>query len=208
MSKKYNLAKCNYEIYDKELLAIIRCFEGWRSELQGSYYPIHMLTDYQNLEYFITIKQLTRRQVYWSEFLSQFDFIIRYRPSSQGQKPDALTRRSQDFPASADDPRIAYQNHTLLRQENLDANIKDKLHAAPIVIKLELEPTDHKITRLLETGYTSNKFWKTTKTEITKPEGIPYSKIVLLSECEIIDNRLLFRGRIYIPERELRFLFI
>jgi hypothetical protein len=88
----------------------------------------------------------------------------------------------------------------------LDANIKDKLHAVLTVIEPELEPTDYKITRLLETGYTSDKFWKTTKTEITKPKGIPYSKIVLLSECEIIDNRLLFRGRIYVPEGELRLL--
>jgi hypothetical protein len=46
MSKKYNLAECNYKIYNKELLVIIYCFEGWRSELQGSYYPIYMLTDY------------------------------------------------------------------------------------------------------------------------------------------------------------------
>jgi hypothetical protein len=40
----------------------------------------------------------------------------------------------------------------------LDANIKDELHAALIVIELELEPTDYKITRLLEARYTSNKF--------------------------------------------------
>jgi hypothetical protein len=40
----------------------------------------------------------------------------------------------------------------------LDANIKNKLHAALIIIKLELEPTNYKITRLLETRYTSNKF--------------------------------------------------
>ena len=35
MSKKYDPAECNYEVYDKELLAIVRCFEDWRSELQG-----------------------------------------------------------------------------------------------------------------------------------------------------------------------------
>jgi hypothetical protein len=80
----------------------------------------------------------------------------------------------------------------LLRQENLDTNIKDKLHTAPIVIEPELEPIDYKITRLLETGYINNKFWKIIKTEITKPEGIPYSKIIPLSEYEIINNRLLF----------------
>jgi hypothetical protein len=33
ISKKYNLTECNYKIYNKELLAIIRYFEGWRSEL-------------------------------------------------------------------------------------------------------------------------------------------------------------------------------
>jgi hypothetical protein len=56
ISKKYNLVKYNYEIYNKELLVIIYCFEGWRSELQGSYYPIHMFINYQNLEYFIITK--------------------------------------------------------------------------------------------------------------------------------------------------------
>jgi hypothetical protein len=37
-------------------------------------------------------------------------------------------------------------------------NIKDELHAVSIVIEPELEPIDYKITRLLETKYTSNIF--------------------------------------------------
>jgi hypothetical protein len=37
-------------------------------------------------------------------------------------------------------------------------NIKNELYAVLIVIELELEPIDYKITRLLETRYTSNKF--------------------------------------------------
>jgi hypothetical protein len=37
-------------------------------------------------------------------------------------------------------------------------NIKDKLYTVLIIIELELEPIDYKITRLLETRYTSNKF--------------------------------------------------
>ena len=28
-SSKYSPAECNYEIYDKELLAIIKCLEEW-----------------------------------------------------------------------------------------------------------------------------------------------------------------------------------
>jgi hypothetical protein len=38
--KKLILAKCNYEIYSKELLAIICCFKAWRLELKGTNLPI------------------------------------------------------------------------------------------------------------------------------------------------------------------------
>jgi hypothetical protein len=39
-SKKHTPAECNYEIYDKELMAIVRAFEEWRPELEGALHPI------------------------------------------------------------------------------------------------------------------------------------------------------------------------
>jgi hypothetical protein len=58
MFKKITVPECNYEIYDKELLAIIKAFEEWRSELAGILMddPVKILTDYRNLEWFITTK--------------------------------------------------------------------------------------------------------------------------------------------------------
>ena len=38
-SKNLNPAECNYKIYDKELLAIIYCFEQWKPELEGTRVP-------------------------------------------------------------------------------------------------------------------------------------------------------------------------
>ena len=35
-SKKHVPAKYNYPIYDKELLAIIRCLEEWEAELKSA----------------------------------------------------------------------------------------------------------------------------------------------------------------------------
>ena len=90
-SKKHSPAECNYEIYDKELMAIIRCFEEWRAELESSPHPIRVLSDHKNLKYFISTKLLSCRQVRWSEFLSRFNFRIIYRPGKAGGKPDALT---------------------------------------------------------------------------------------------------------------------
>ena len=72
-SKKHSAAECNYEIYDKELMAIVRVFEEWRAELQSVENPISVLTDLKNLEYFMTTKLLNRRQARWAQFLSQFN---------------------------------------------------------------------------------------------------------------------------------------
>jgi len=47
--KRLSLAKYNYEIYDKELLAIIRCFKQWQPELEGTGFLIKVLSDYKNL---------------------------------------------------------------------------------------------------------------------------------------------------------------
>ncbi len=68
-SKTLSSAECNYEIYDKELLTIIRCFEQWRAELQLMKSFINVLTNHKSLEYFMTIKKLNRRQTRWAEFL-------------------------------------------------------------------------------------------------------------------------------------------
>ena len=91
-SKNPNPAKCNYEIYDKELLAIIRCFEQWRPKLEATGVPIKVITDHKSLEYFMTTKKLSRRQARWAEFLSGFNFVISYIPGRENGKADSLTR--------------------------------------------------------------------------------------------------------------------
>jgi hypothetical protein len=52
----------NYLIYDKEILAIVRAFEHWRSKLEGTDHPVEVLIDYKALEYFMSIKALSVRQ--------------------------------------------------------------------------------------------------------------------------------------------------
>ena len=102
-SKKHSPAQCNYEIYDKKLLAIVRSFEEWRPHLIGAAQPIRVLTDHKNLEYFATMRQLNQRQVRWLGFMVQFPWYAEYRPGKLGGKPDALTRRSGDVPKGRDE---------------------------------------------------------------------------------------------------------
>ncbi|SOV07075.1 uncharacterized protein UDID_18713 [Ustilago sp. UG-2017a] len=97
-SKKLDPAQLNYPIFDKEMFAIVAAFKHWRQYLEGAKFPVQVLTDHRSLEYFTTTKQLNRRQARWSELLSDFDFVIQYRPGVQAGLPDALTRRSDMRP--------------------------------------------------------------------------------------------------------------
>src|SRR6266545_6777776 len=90
-SCSFSASKLNYDIYDKELFTIYKAFRIWCHYLEGSAAPIDIVTDYKNLEYFATTKLLNCHQVQWSEFLSQFNLIIHFRPGLLGTKPDALT---------------------------------------------------------------------------------------------------------------------
>jgi len=60
-SRTFSAPELNYDIYDKELLAIFEAFKIWRHYLEGSTSPIDVITDHKNLEYFLTTKVLTHR---------------------------------------------------------------------------------------------------------------------------------------------------
>jgi len=89
-SKKHTPAECNYDIYDKELMAVVRAFEEGRAYLVGR--RVTVRSKHQNLRYFITKRLLNQRQARWSEFLSQFNYTIESLPGKGHGKADALTR--------------------------------------------------------------------------------------------------------------------
>ena len=71
-------AKYNYKIYNKKLLTIVKIFEKWRFECVKTSieYFIKILTNYQNLKYFIISKNFNKKQARWIEFLFEFNFLI------------------------------------------------------------------------------------------------------------------------------------
>jgi len=62
LSKSLNEMERNYEIHDKEMLAIIRGLEAWRHLLERAQFKFEIWTDYKNLEYFMKAQKLNRRQ--------------------------------------------------------------------------------------------------------------------------------------------------
>ena len=92
-SHKLSLAEVNYEIYNKEFLAIVTAFKKWRAYLEGAFHRIAIFTDHKNLEYFSSTKILNQRQARWAQLLANFDFVIHYKPGKSNGKADALSRQ-------------------------------------------------------------------------------------------------------------------
>ncbi|KAI0991918.1 hypothetical protein K3495_g16269, partial [Podosphaera aphanis] len=95
-SKTMVPAELNYEIHDKEMLAVVKALKEWRAELIGAPSRVRVYTDHKALEYFMTSKALNARQARWAEFLADFNFVIMYRAGKDNQAADALTRRDQE----------------------------------------------------------------------------------------------------------------
>jgi len=135
-SRTLTAPELNYDTHDKELLAIFEAFQKWRHYLEGSGTPVDVVTDHKNLEYFATTKLLTRRQARWSEFLSQFNMIIRFRPGRLGTKPDALTRRWDVYPKEGDSDyaKVNPQNlRPVFTQEQLASSLRATYYSGPVL---------------------------------------------------------------------------
>jgi len=111
-SQTFKDAKTNYDVHDKELMAIYNALKCWQHYLEGAGTPINVVTDHRNLQYFSTTKVLTQRQACCSEYLSQFNMVICFCPRKLGTKPDTLMRHWDVYPkeGSSDYASINPQN--------------------------------------------------------------------------------------------------
>src|SRR6201746_1456775 len=76
ISKTFSPAERNYEIYDRELLGIIRALDEWRHYVQGSPHTTTILSDHLNLTYWRSPQKLNPRQARWSLKLSEYDLKL------------------------------------------------------------------------------------------------------------------------------------
>jgi hypothetical protein len=92
-SKTFIAAERNYDIYDRELLAVILALTEWKQYLQGTTHPVTIITDHKNLSYIKDPRKLSRRQARWALFLQDFDIVWKVLPGTKMAPADALSRR-------------------------------------------------------------------------------------------------------------------
>ena len=78
-SRKIISVEIRYETHDQELLFIVAAFQQWRHYLKNNHHSVTILTNYNNLHYFMKTTTLNKRQFRWVFALAEYDFEIKYR---------------------------------------------------------------------------------------------------------------------------------
>ncbi|KAI0999173.1 hypothetical protein K3495_g9023 [Podosphaera aphanis] len=126
-SSKLTAAESNYEIHDKELLAILSTIKHFRGKLRSVSTPFIVLSDHRNLRYFMSTRQLSERQVCWAEELPNYNFEIKFRPGTESTKPDLLSRKTEFKPKNFNDERLKKREFQLLKHRWVSPLAKGEL---------------------------------------------------------------------------------
>ena len=187
MSRKMSPPERNYEIHDKELLAIVVGVKLWRHYLESLTEPFQVVTDHKNLEYFQMARILSRCQARWSEEINHHKYSIVYRPGIKNGKADALTRR-RDF--SEGGKALQTPAQILLRPLSLSAtrttlsptsDLADRIRSS-----LDHDPAIKHLLPLLR----DPDLPRDTETSVT------------LEPFSLKEGLLRYKDRIYVPDSE------
>ena len=124
ISHSLNPAQQRYEIYDRELLAVIRALKMWQHYLLHSPYPVMLWTDHKNLLFFKEVHKLTPRQVQWQQYLDQFNLVMEHKEGTKMIPSDILSRRP-DFEQAPNVERALFPQLATLNIDELYEQIKE-----------------------------------------------------------------------------------
>ncbi len=105
----------NYEIYDKELLAIMLALSEWRHYLMGAAKDVEIWMDHQNLQYYRLPQKLNQHQARWVTELAEYHFVLRHKPGVLNKKADLLSRRDDHDQGKEDNHDIVVLQPTHFR---------------------------------------------------------------------------------------------
>jgi len=183
-SKSLSPVERNYEIHDKEMLAIIRALEEWRHFLEGAHHPVEIWTDHKNLEYFMMAKKLNHCQARWSLYLARFDFKLVHCLGRSMEKPNALSWRPDHDKGTSDNEDVV-----LLRPELIAVRALEGLH---------LEGPERDMLREIHQGNQRGE-QEEPVAKAARELWQASSKTVRSVEWSEEDGVLRFRGKIYVP---------
>jgi hypothetical protein len=181
ISKSFSETERNYEIYDRELLAIIRALTEWRHYLIGTKEPVTVLTDHKNLTFFRSAQKLNRRQARWSLILSDYNLKLIHVPGKQMIQSDALSRR----------PDLCPEEDT----DNIDKTLLPE--------QLFIQTIDQELKELISESIKQDVVITEALTALKTNGPLPMKST--LHDWKIEEELIFFKDKCYVPlDEELR----
>ena len=180
-SESMTEAERNYEIYDREMLGIVRALEDWRHFLEGLPEPFMIHTDHLNLEHWKSPQNLNRRQARWHLYLSRFDYRIMHKPGKTMHLSDPLSRQ---FEVKDSDDN---QGITVLKPEHFIKSASVTLAETPLE------------TRIREASIKEADVIKSLRNLV---RSSPRSLSQGIPDWEEIDGLTYYQNKLYIPKKD------
>jgi RNase H-like domain found in reverse transcriptase/Reverse transcriptase (RNA-dependent DNA polymerase) len=162
-------AELNYAMHEKELLAILRAFRKWKSDLIGC--PFYVYTDHKTLLNYHTQRNMSRRQARWMEEMSIFDCKFVYVKGEDNTVADTLshlslsnTNTSEFAASSASHPylnppylstNIPLLNHSPSSPLSTITALTSSRSSSNITSTYQIKVDEDTITRIIN-GYTTD----------------------------------------------------
>ncbi|KAF8642444.1 hypothetical protein AX16_009490 [Volvariella volvacea WC 439] len=174
LSQALDPAQSNYQIYDRELLTILRALQAWRHHILGNKYTTTVYCDHRNLTYYREPQKLSPRQAWWQIDLSQFNIHLVHKLGKTLVIADALSRRPDLKPPEST------EEHTLLPPSmfisKIDTHTMEKIKNAPL--------QDDQIEQAIK-GLTGKS---------------PLPQYIRKEDWTIEERLVYYQGRCYVPD--------
>jgi len=167
------------------MLAVVKCLEAWRHFLEGAVEKFEIWTDHKNLEYFMKVQKLNRRQARWALYLSRFNFTLKHVPGSKMEKADSLSRRP-DWEIGVEKDN---EDETLVKLEWLEVRKTE-------VVEIIVDGVDL-LEEVRKSKVKDNEVIKAV--EEMKRAGV---KMLRDKEWREVDGIMYKEGKVYVPKDE------
>ena len=121
-SQKLEPTEINYDVHDKEMLAVIASLQEFCQWLSSTLTPVSIITDHNNLHYFMSQRQLNQCQSCWAMELSEFNILLSYALGNSNPA-DAPSQREDYVPTEGDPTKL--ENHHCLLSEKVCLGLMD-----------------------------------------------------------------------------------
>ena len=164
-SKALNETERNYDIWDREFMAVIFGLRNWRYLLSGSPHKVIVWTDHANLQYYRHPQKINRRVARYISTMAEYDLELKHLPGIKN-RADALSQRPDFYKGEEDNNQVtALLQNLFIRAMELMA----------LKRQIQLDQVDKKdIIKQWKDSHglqeQENCWWKGTAVVVTQPE--------------------------------------